>query len=67
MHVSKIGDLLTTRWNENLVRSIEMKRLFKISSAIARPAAGDCCNPCPENPLHNKRFEKSEWWPIIAF
>ena len=38
-----------------------------ISSATPLPAAGDCCSPWPENPLHSNRLEKFVCAPIIPF
>lgn len=50
MPLSAYGALVAMRPQPRRVRSILRKRPAVISSAMARPAAGACIMPCPENP-----------------
>ncbi len=54
-------------WGLNMDRSSVVYLPSTTSSAIARPAAGACCSPWPENPLQMRRLSTGGILPINAF
>lgn len=62
-----MGSCIRIRLKLSPLKSSVVKFPSKISSATARPTAGECCRPWPLNPVAKYMFPITGWTPMMPF
>lgn len=67
MFLSIMGSCVRMRLKPSPLRSRVLKFPSRMSSATARPTAGECCRPWPLNPVAKYMLLIRGWIPMIPF